>query len=112
MITAKTVTYLVGLVAAFGTGMAYQSAFNTPTPCIENLHTSSHPWFARYQQEMLENNRDVLLAVVNHESHTGTTYIVRGESWMTDDKEYFVPHNCYATDLDNWNGPILWRNDD
>lgn len=35
--------------------------------------------------------------------------IVKGESFLTNDREYYVPKDCYATDLDYLGGPTLYR---
>lgn len=101
----------------------------TRKPCIDNLHNLSHPWFAKFHQRGLEDEKVHLydagtdkerrmtgqewhLEMVEYMRNSGMTMsVVRGESPVTDAMLYYVPQGCYATDLDSYNGPVLWRSE-
>lgn len=128
--------YPVGVGIAFVTCAAffYAGALSErvtndkPVPCITNLHSTTHPWFAKAEQEMLENTtpyeegsdfaesyenpRGFIKAVIEQE-HSNPAFALefgRRTEIITDGTyEYIVPAGCYATDMDAWNGPILWR---
>lgn len=101
-----TAAYSLGWVIAtvscaffFVTGMWVQKEYLTPEPCIPNLHSMTHPWFGRVVQKGIENNHKVMLDTFGKQ-------IIK----TSDDKLYFVPSGCVATDIDYFDGPVLWRN--
>ena len=57
-------------------------------------------------RDMLLWISETLFYLTGGENAFGT--VVRGESSITGDREYYVPKDCYATDLDSWNGPTLY----
>lgn len=115
---------------AIYTGMLYER-YTAPEPCIPNFARTigNHPfahmhqemiddvevrvWYEGTEQETVQSGRDFVQKLIDYipedggENAFGT--IVRGESLVTSDREYYVPKDCYATDLDNWNGPTLYR---
>jgi hypothetical protein len=119
----------VGL--AIYAGMVYERHFNAPEPCISNFSSAigNHP-FARSHQEMIDDTevsifhegtadeietsrRDIFQTWMDYipenggENAFGT--IVKGEAYARDNREFYVPLDCYATDLESWGGPTLWR---
>lgn len=113
--------------ASFFYAGTIHEAYNAPKPCIENFHSLSHPWFAKWHQNTLEDTevqtwykgtaneveqsgRDFLFKLLNYVPDDGRDNafgeVVKGKYT---DKEYYVPKNCFATNLDSWNGPTLWR---
>lgn len=120
----------ITVALAIYTGMLYER-HTAPEPCIANFTRTidNHP-FAHQHQEMIDDvevrvwyegtadeveqsGRDFMQKLIDYvpvdggENAFGT--IVRGESVMTSDREYYVPKDCYAVDLDSWNGPTLYR---
>jgi hypothetical protein len=115
---------------AIYTGMLYER-YTAPEPCIPNfaLKIGDHPfaqmhqemvddvevrvWFEGTADEVEQSGRDFMQKMIDwvpedgRENALGT--IVRGEGFLTADREYYVPKDCYAVDLDNWNGPTLYR---
>lgn len=118
------------VATAIYTGILYER-YTAPKPCIRNFsHTISNHPFAHQHQEMVDDTevrvwyegtadeveqsgRGFMQQLIDWvpedggENAFGT--IVRGESIVTNDREYYVPKDCYATDLDSWNGPTLYR---
>jgi len=129
--------YVTGVAIACATvalaiysGMLYER-YTAPEPCISNFARTigNHP-FAHMHQEMVDDTevtvwyegsagevkqsgRDFMQRLIDwvpengEENAFGT--IVQGDSFMTSDREYYVPKDCYAADLDSWNGPTLYR---
>jgi len=129
--------YFTGVMIACATvatsiyvGMLYER-HTAPEPCIANFARSigNHPfahqhqeivddtevrvWFKGTEDEVEQSGRDFMQQLIDWvpedggENAFGT--VVQGESFMTSDREYYVPKDCYATDLDSWNGPTLYR---
>jgi len=118
------------VATAIYTGMLYER-YTAPEPCIKNFARSigNHPfahqhqeivddtevrvWFKGTEDEVEQSGRDFMQQLIDWvpedggENAFGT--VVQGESFMTSDREYYVPKDCYATDLDSWNGPTLYR---
>src|SRR6056297_2723801 len=118
------------VATAIYTGMLYER-HTAPEPCIKNFARSigNHPfahqdqeivddtevrvWFKGTEDEVEQSGRDFMQQLIDWvpedggENAFGT--VVQGESFMTSDREYYVPKDCYATDLDSWNGPTLYR---
>lgn len=115
---------------AIYTGMLYER-YTAPEPCIANFARTigNHPfahmhqemvddvearvWYEGTAHETVQSGRDFVQKLIDYvpkeggENAFGT--IVRGESFITSDREYYVPKDCYAVDLDSWNGPTLYR---
>lgn len=115
---------------AIYTGMLYER-YTAPQPCIVNFAQTigNHPfahqhqemvddrevrvWFKGTADEVEQSGRDYMQQLIDWvptnggENAFGT--VVRGESLVTSDREYYVPKDCYAVDLNNWNGPTLYR---
>jgi len=119
------ICFALYVLGSIGVGITYYQQINR-TPCIANLHSTTHPYFAKGHQRALEDTEEktwfkdtdderIMSAntwnkeLIAHMQGNGMTmHIVNGESILTDDNEYYVPQNCYATDLDSFNGPLLW----
>lgn len=121
--------YVLGMAIAFATcgsffytGTMY-GAYMAPVPCIDNLHTMSHPWFARLNQEYLEDT-DLRVWFEDTADQTIMSGNLFFKSMMAgakdpdlyepiiigrDGEEYHVPHGCYGVNLDGFNGPTLLR---
>lgn len=108
-------------------GMLYER-YTAPEPCIVNFSTTidNHPfayvyqemvddtevtvWYEGTDNEVVQSRRDLMQKLIDYNSGTnafGT--IVKGESFVTSHREYYVPRDCYATDLDSFRGPTLYR---
>jgi hypothetical protein len=102
--------------------------YTYPEPCIANLHSTTDPWFASMHQEALENTDERVWYADTPDERVMSSYtwtmeliefmttqpnsnlnmhVVYGEGTGRDDKVYYVPSGCYATDLQSWNGPTL-----
>lgn len=115
---------------AIYTGMLYER-YTAPEPCIANFTRTigNHPfahqhqkmiddvevrvWYEGTADEVEQSGRDFMQRLIDYVPASGGENsfgsIVQGESIMTSDQEYYVPKNCYAVDLDSWNGPTLYR---
>lgn len=115
---------------AIYTGMLYER-YTAPEPCIANFKRSigNHPfahrhqemiddaevrvWYAGTDDETTQSRRDLMQRLIDWvpenggENAFGT--IVKGQSFVTRDREYYVPKDCYAVDLDSFRGPTLYR---
>lgn len=118
----------VGL--ALYTGMLYER-HTAPEPCIANFKRTigNHPfahqhqlmvddtevrvWYAGTDDEVSQSGRDFMQRLIDWvpddggENAFGT--IIKGQSFVTNDQEYYVPKDCYAVDLDSFRGPTLYR---
>lgn len=98
-----------------------------PEPCIANYHSTTPPWFARMEQELLENTepytdtedklaetpRDLMHQLVDYMAENAgpgerSTRIFTSPK---DGKEYIVPGNCYVGKVNFWGEPTLYRGD-
>jgi len=115
---------------AIYTGMLYER-YTAPEPCIANFARTigNHPfahqhqlmvddtevqvWYAGTDDEVTQSGREFMQKLIDWvpedggENAFGT--IVKGKSFITSDREYYVPKDCYAVDLDSFGGPTLYR---
>lgn len=118
------------VMLAIYTGMLYER-HSAPEPCIANFKRviGNHPfahqhqlmvddaevrvWYAGTDGEVTQSGRDFMQQLIDWvpddggENAFGT--IVKGQSFVTRDREYYVPKDCYAVDLDSFHGPTLYR---
>ena len=129
--------YFTGVAIACATvalaiysGMLYER-YTAPEPCIANFARTigNHPfahqhqemvddvevrvWFKDTADEVEQSGRDFMQQLIdwvpNNGGENAFGTVVRGESFVTSNREYYVPKHCYATDLNSWNGPTLYR---
>lgn len=92
-------------------------------PCIQNLHSSTYPWFGRVNQEALENTnpynedsvfykdgyetpREFIKAVLESNTNEQRTEVFVNERTG---EEFIVPALCYVGEIDGLGDPVLYR---
>ena len=119
-INTKTPVIFALMVTAFYSG---QFTKIEREPCIQNLHSSTYPWFGRINQEILENNnpynedsmfykdgyetpRDFIKVVLESNTEEKRTEIFVNQR---NGEEFIVPALCYVGEVDGLGDPVLYR---